>query len=81
MASYDQKSHVAAHFTCLNLKNGMVPLMLLAAYDIASTSGIKLPKCHVAHHFNWFDLGNAMLPLTTLSASLDARAGATGVIK
>ena len=47
----DQKCHVP-HFSCLNLGNGMVPLLMwVAAYDPDDTDGIKLPKCHVASYF------------------------------
>ena len=64
------KNHVASHFICLNIRNAVVPLMmLLASCDIdVSASDIKWLKCHVAPHFKCLDLRNGMLPLTTLSA-------------
>ena len=36
-----QKSHDAANFSCLTIRNAVVPLMMLATYDTdASASGI-----------------------------------------
>ena len=60
MTSYDQKSHVTPHFSCLNLRNAMVLLMmLLASCDTdACVNGIKLPKHHVAPNFDCLDLRN-----------------------
>ena len=46
MTSHDQNSHVAPDFDCLQLRNAMVPLMILSAFcnANASTSGIIWPK-------------------------------------
>ena len=56
----------------VNLKNAMVPLMmLLAAYDTdASANGINYHS-HVATHFS-SDLRNAMVSLMVLSRPHDA---------
>ena len=74
------KIHFASHFSCLNLWDAAVPLvMFMAPCDTdASVSSIKLPKHHVAPHFNFLDLRSAMLPLSTLSASHDAWSGPNG---
>ena len=32
MASHDQESHVACHFNCYDLRNAMVPLLMLLAF-------------------------------------------------
>ena len=48
------KSHVA-HFTCLDLRNGMVPLtMPLASHD-PSANGVTCPKYHIGSHFDHID--------------------------
>ena len=63
MASYDQRSNVAPHFSCLNLRNAMVLLMMLALCDTgASANGIKWPKSHVSPHFNCLYLRNSLVP-------------------
>ena len=59
-----QKCLVAPLFNCLNLRNTMVPLIMLVWCDSdAATSGIKWPKSHVASHFNCLDKRNEMVPL------------------
>ena len=63
MATYDQKSNLESSFSWYNLRNGVVPLMmLLAAYDTdASANGIKLPQSHATSHFNCLYLRNAIV--------------------
>ena len=56
-ASHDKKGHDAPCFDCFDLRNAMVPLMLLASWDAnASASGITWPKSHVSPHFDHLDL-------------------------
>ena len=81
LASHVQKTNVALHFSCVNLRNTVGPLgMLWAACDTdASAIGIKLPKSHVVPHFDCLDLRNITVALTTLLASHDAKAGSNDV--
>ena len=75
MASHNQKSHVASHFDCLDLRNAMVALITpLASCDAsAGTSGVTQPKKgYVAPYFNCLDLRNAVVPLMMPLASHDA---------
>ena len=71
-----QTSHVAPHFNCHNLRNTMVPLMLLleACETDVSANGLKFQKSHVGPHFNCLNIRNALVPLTILLV-LHARAG------
>ena len=73
MASHDQKVILHLIFAVLILWNEMVLLMMLIlSYEtVASSIGIKLPKCLVAPHVNCLDLRKAVVPLTILSVWLD----------
>ena len=80
-ASHDPKSHVSPHLDWLDLRNAVVPLMmLLAAHDTnASLNGITWPECHVAPHFNCFGLRNTVAILTMTVVSCDAKTCANGM--
>ena len=71
LVSYEKKSHVPPHFSCLSLRNAVVPLkMLLAQCDTDQANSIKLPKSHVTPHFNCLDLKNVMAPFLRPTAVL-----------
>ena len=64
VASHNKESLVAPHFSCLDLRNTVVILMLLLAWcdtDV-SANGMKWPKSYVAPNLNCLDLRNVMLP-------------------
>ena len=81
MASYDQ-SNVAPHLSCFNLRNLMVPSMMLlagcstivremvmlltACGTVVRASGIKGPKIYLSPHFNCLGLRKKMVLLTML---------------
>ena len=74
MASHNQKSHVAPQFNYPNLRNAMVPLVMLLKlcdYD-ASANSIKWPKCQVTLHFYCLYLWNATVPLASCSVNTSA---------
>ena len=54
---------IAPHFSCLDLWNRMLTLMILltGCDTYASVNGIKGPKYHVTPHFNFLDLKSAMV--------------------
>ena len=68
IASHHKMSHAAHHFSCLNLGNAVVPLMiLLASCDTdASANGIKWPTSHVGWNCTIF------MPLASCEASASA---------
>ena len=72
------ESHVA-HFNCLNIRNAMVPLVMLQVLHDAYANVITQPKSHVVPHFHHLDLMNAMMPLKTPSESFDTSASANGI--
>ena len=81
VASHDQKSNFAPHFSCLNILNAVISMMMLmASCDTdACVNSIKLPQSDVSPHFSCLDLRNVMMPLITPSASQDVRASPNGV--
>ena len=60
-----KNSHVAPHFNHLDLRNAMVPLMMLLAswYSSASTSGVTRPKSQVGLILIVTDQRNAVVSL------------------
>ena len=54
MMSHNQKSHVAPHFKCPDLRNAMVPLTTLLASrgTTASGNGVTDQKSHVTSDFD-----------------------------
>ena len=66
VASHDQKSHVTCYFNYLDLRNAVVPLMILfiSCDTEANTNGITWPNCHVAALFYCIDVMNSVVPLT-----------------
>ena len=76
MASHDQKSHFASHFTCLDLNNVSVPLTTLLAScgTNNSASNISDQKSHVTPHFDHLNLRNAMVLLMKPSGKYDTDA-------
>ena len=40
LTSHDQRSHIASHFDCIDLRNAMVLLMMLLALCDAGASGV-----------------------------------------
>ena len=69
------KSNPAPNFSCLNLRNTVVPLMmLLGSYDThASANGHQITKMSCCTS-DCLDLRNAMVPPTTMLALHDVRA-------
>ena len=70
MAWHYQKSHVAPHFSHLDLTNAMVPLTMPSALHVAcvNANGITLPNSHAIPYFNHFEIRNGMVPLMMPSA-------------
>ena len=52
-ASHDQEQHVAPHFSCIDLRNAKVLLMMLLALCDAGANDVTWQKRHVAYHFIW----------------------------
>ena len=75
------RGHVALHFNCLNLRNEIVPLMMLlvSCGTDASANDIIWLKCHVASHFDYLDLINTVVQFTMPMASGDAITAASGI--
>ena len=44
MTSHDQKCHIAPHFNFLDLRNAVVPLMMLLALCDAGANSVTSPK-------------------------------------
>ena len=79
--SQDQKSDVGPHFSHLDPRNAMEPLvMMLASCNAnAKTSGVHDQKSHVAPHFLCLELRNAIVPLRTLLTSCGTTTDGNGV--
>ena len=79
MVSHNTKSHVIPHIDQLDIRNAMVPLMILmmSCYAGAGTNGITWPKSHFAPHFNCLDLRNSVVLLGMLLVSHDTNSGTT----
>ena len=62
MASHNQEIHAVPHFSCHNLRNAMVPLMMLLASCDTDVSAIEIkqPESHVTPYLNCLDLRNAI---------------------
>ena len=75
-----KKGHAAHHFDCLDLRNPMMPLMiLLVSHDANANAADTWPKSDVAPHFDCLDLTDAMLLFIMLSALHDTVASANGI--
>ena len=81
MVLHDQKGHVAPHFSCVKLRNAVVPLMILlvSCNSNASTSRTKWLKYHIASYFDCLDVRSAMVPFLIPLASYDADISANGI--
>ena len=80
MASHD-KNFMLHLIPFVNIRNWMVPLMmLLAPCDTeASASGIKLSKNHVASHLDCLEVRNAVVPFLLPVSSCNANTSASGI--
>ena len=89
MVSSDQKSNIAPHFDYLDLRNAMMPLMMLAASHDADTNvnGIikhhsqwhQMTKSHIAPHCSYHNPRNVVVALIMLLVSCDTVAGASSI--
>ena len=71
LVSHDQKSHVAPHFNCLNLRNVMVSTTsVLASYGTTNGDSDQKVMLHLIMIVN--NLRNAWLQLMTWQASCDS---------
>ena len=94
-APHDQETHVAPHFNFLELRNVMVPLVMLLVSCDTDLNGITwhqhqwhhtmpMPvsqdkKSHVTSNFDCLDLRNVTVTLRMLTASCDANTNANGM--
>ena len=76
MVSHKKKSHVAPNFSCLDLRNAMVPLTTLLASCHTTTGGNDVSDQKVMLHLmlTVIDLRITMVPLMTSLASCDTNA-------
>ena len=78
MVSHDQNHDAAPYFSCLELREAVVPLTtLFASYDTnTSASGVTGQKSDIAHDYSCLDLRNAVVPFLILLPSCDANKSA-----
>ena len=68
---HDQKSPVALHFNCIELRNITVPLIIASvSWKVhVNANGVIWQEKHIAPHFDHLDLRNAMMSLIMPLAS------------
>ena len=63
------KSHISSDFNELDVRNAVVPFMMLMPAPMASND----QKSYIVLHFDCLDLGNVVVPLTVPSALCDIK--------